>query len=1153
MKIAFQHLARWRFLMFWHVFFAFSAFSAFAQRGLTELPVPDPVQESASMQVDDQARVNLYAADPDIRKPIQMNFDASGALWVATSEIYPQISPGEVADDKIVVLRDTNGDGICDKATTFAEGLLIPTGVVPDGLNACYVADSTQLLHLVDTDGDGHADEKRVVFSGFGTEDTHHLLHTLRWGPDGCLYFNQSIYIHSHIDTAYGTRHLDGGGIWRYRPSTGSLEVFCKGFINPWGHIFNQLGESFVTDGAFSEGINFAFPDAVFVTSPGATRWLHGLNPGSPKHCGLTILSGDHIPPSWRGQLITNDFRSHKVCRFEVKPSGSGFQSHQQPEVITTSHAAFRPIDAAMGPDGALYIADWYNPIIQHGEVDFRDERRDRKHGRIWRVSFPGRELDRWPDFAAMKDLELFHSLESPSLEVQQFAREELWRRSRVNAELPKTMRHWREQANTVDLRARRSLEVLWMNEVTNQFNGDDAQIAMETSINQASHATVIRSVWRGLATLPQDDSTRQGFATAILNLCSSEDARVRLEAVICAGQSPSTEALVAVANAADMAADANLDFATWQSFRKIDEADKTLFKTIPWHRHQPGLAVAVEAIGTPRVAQSALDLLLREDINQSAVEQLIRAVSKAGDTEQLAKLLTFITASPPSTMTATWLTYLTNRTKSNGAVPVNATEAISSAIKRIDSASRVRAWCNAVCNAAALWKVHGVEAELVRLLESSNDETRTAIIGAIGAMESPEAKKTLDELLNSNDVPTRLAAVRGMLAIRPTEAIPFLMNLLDSEETLQPVAEMLSDLAKQKDFPGRIAAEIEKRSLSPQIASNLLRQIRSRGGNAQIETAIQKSGTVAGSSWKWSETLSQKLVSEMKRHGSPVEGERIYRRNELKCIECHAIGNAGGLIGPNLISIGGSAQPDYIIESLLAPSVKLKEGFTTTNFLTDDGRVISGIVVSKDEKIVQVRLADGSITSILAESIEEESPGKSLMPEGIVDNLSEKELIDLATFLSVLGREPAYSVSTDRIVRSVGTLIYSDETNRQLNRNSLDIVASDNSLMKWRDLTSWVDGKFRLAEMNYFKQHQSTPTVSFVKFQVTLNQPGTLGIKSNPASFEAWLDSKPTSMEQLHDGSTAAGMHEIVLAINQDAQGDVLEIRLDGDAVEAK
>src|SRR5262249_8451554 len=177
-----------------------------------------------------------------------------GRLWVATSEVYPQIQPGEVANDKIVVLEDTNGAGRADKVTVFADGLLIPTGVEP-GDGGAYVADSTDLLHLADTDGDGKADRRRAHLSGLGPQDTHHNNHSFRWGPDGCLYFNQSVYIHSHVETPHGVRRLGGGGIWQFRPENRRLEVFLRGWLNSWGHHFDRWGGSLITDGAGTEGI----------------------------------------------------------------------------------------------------------------------------------------------------------------------------------------------------------------------------------------------------------------------------------------------------------------------------------------------------------------------------------------------------------------------------------------------------------------------------------------------------------------------------------------------------------------------------------------------------------------------------------------------------------------------------------------------------------------------------------------------------------------------------------------------------------------------------------------------------------------------------------------------------------------------------------
>ncbi|HEY2158722.1 MAG TPA: PVC-type heme-binding CxxCH protein, partial [Isosphaeraceae bacterium] len=285
-----------------------SATPALAQRDLKTIPPTDPEIERKSFQVADGFEVNLFAADPVLAKPIQINFDARGRLWVASSEVYPQIEPGQKANDKVVVLEDVNGDGKADKTSIFADGLLIPTGVEP-GDGGAYVANSTELLHLRDLDGDGKADTRRIVLSGFGTEDTHHILHTLRWGWDGQLYMNQSIYIHSHIETPHGVKRLGGGGIWEFRPETMELDVFMRGLINPWGHHADRWGQSFATDGAGGEGINYCLPGAYYFTAPDAVRVLPGLNPGSPKDCGLEVVSGRHLPDAWQGNLLTNDFR----------------------------------------------------------------------------------------------------------------------------------------------------------------------------------------------------------------------------------------------------------------------------------------------------------------------------------------------------------------------------------------------------------------------------------------------------------------------------------------------------------------------------------------------------------------------------------------------------------------------------------------------------------------------------------------------------------------------------------------------------------------------------------------------------------------------------------------------------------------------------
>ncbi len=1136
------------------------ATNAAAQRDLKDIPEPNPAAEQAAMKVDSLSAVNLFAADPDISKPIQMNFDSSGGLWIASSEVYPQIKPGEVANDKIIVLRDTDGDGVSDRRTVFADGLLIPTGVIPDGPHAAYVAESTRLLYLEDTDKDGKADRREVVLSGFGTEDTHHLVHTLRWGPDGCLYFNQSIYIHSHIDTPYGTRHLDGGGIWRYRPSTRELEVVCKGFVNPWGHVFDHVGESFATDGAYFEGINYVFPDAVFVTSPGATRWLKGMNPGSPKHCGIEILSGTHIPPAWAGDFVANDFRSHRVCRFTLKPSGSSYISRQQPEIITTQHVAFRPIDARMGPDGAIYIADWYNPIIQHGEVDFRDDRRDREHGRIWRVSFPGRALDRWPEFAKASIDQLLELLEDPALPVRQFARQELWQRAAQQpGEILAALRQW-----TKAKPAARTIELLWITEVLPESSFQDIGQALTStsldSINPEARRTVLRSIWRSRrrSADPVGKAQEELIESFVLSQINSDDPRVRLEAIVAAGQidaSRRPDAIPAVLEALKHDVDDNLDFAIWQSLRKLDAscADGSALTAVSnWDERQSELAYAVSAIETAKAAEVAVQLLESGKAVAETTDRLVQSIAVAGDASQLARVVKSLLSADAANLSQARLKPLFDRTMRDGTVPAGAAAILAEIPLRIEDL-RDQDRISAVARIAMIWNVPQYESVLIDALANVEGPLRARIIEALGAFNSGTAKNKLAELAGDADASTRIAATLAIANRNPADAIDLIVGLLKNDQTAEAATNMISSMLGKKDAPEMLARAILKQGLSVEGAGRLLSRVRAAGGNANLEEAIRTAGGLANAAWKLTPELKEEILGLVKSEGSAERGEEIYRREKLQCTICHAIGSGGGVVGPNLISTGGSSQPDYILESLIEPNAKLKEGFTTVTVLTDEAEVINGIVIGRTEEAIRLRLADGKEVQIAGDAIEQEKPGKSLMPEGALDTLTKGELVDLVTFLTALGRVPEFTVSTQPIVRSFETLIYSDEANRRLNRTSTDTAASDDPTMKWRPLTAKVNGTVDLDELDEFKQHSETPPTSFARFRINLPVEGTAEIELPTEGIGAWVDSKPTPLWNLQSLKLAAGQHTVVIAIDRRIRKDPFTVLIGGDAVESQ
>src|ERR1041385_4273699 len=387
----------------------------------------DPAAELASFQAADGFEVRLFASEQDgVVKPIQMRFDARGRLWVIGSTVYPQIEPGQVPNDKVLILEDTNGDGRCDKTTVFADGLMIPTGIeLGDG--GVYVGQGTELWFLRDTDGDGKADERRVVLRGFGTGDNHQNINSFMWGDGGQLYFCQGLHIHSHVETPWGISSLEKAGLWRLRPRLLKLDGFYGSENepqNPWGWVFTEWGEPIVIAGNNSSHI-YPVPGMIVNhrDEPPPLIWKNG---NGRKCSNGDIVGTAHFPESWQGALIVGGYLHNSVWALKIKDDGAGFALEDLPPLIKSTSRSFRPVDAKFGPDGALYIADWYNPIIGHYQASFRHPDRDKTHGRIWRVTAKGRALTAPPALMSATIPQLLEYLKSSDRWTRHFAKRAL-------------------------------------------------------------------------------------------------------------------------------------------------------------------------------------------------------------------------------------------------------------------------------------------------------------------------------------------------------------------------------------------------------------------------------------------------------------------------------------------------------------------------------------------------------------------------------------------------------------------------------------------------------------------------------------------------------------------------------------------------------
>lgn len=1026
-------------------------------RGLTDIPDPSVEAQLAGFVVPKGFEINLFAAEPMLRNPVQMNWDAQGRLWVVCSSTYPHIEVGAVPSDQVVVLEDTDGDGKADQSTIFAEGLHIPTAVIP-GDGGVYVANSTELLFLKDTNGDGRADERVILLSGFGTEDTHHLLHTLRYGPEGLLYFLQSIYIHSHIETPHGVRRLMGGGVWEFRPETRRLEILSKGLVNPWGFEFDRWGQSFATDGAGSEGINYIFPFSVFATSPGAPRILRGMSPGQPKHCGLEIIEEPHFPEDWQGSLVTCDFRGNRVNRFQLERSGSSYVARQMPDVLASNHRAFRPIDVRVGPDGALYIADWYNPIIQHGEVDFRDPRRDHQHGRIWRLKAKDRPLAEKPAIAGAKVSGLLPQLQSDRRWVRQFTRLEL--RQRGADAVLEPLKAWAASLNMDDEAGRHALlEAAWVREGVNAFSPelwrrlwsvDDARV-------KAAALRILSHRWREL----------EDVEAVLTEGIRHPDPQVRLWAMaVCATiRRASTVVIALQALSQDM--DEPLDFLLEQICR--DHADRWLPAFREGKIKIASPAQLVYALRATRRADALPPLFeaWREGrLADQEISQVLLAAGAAMDAKAAAELADLASVETSSERQSAMLDALIQAAEARKVTPDGA-------------AARVTDWLGAEAPAVAaraarlagLWKIESTRDTLAAWLEQDQTapELRAAAVKGLALLGGEASRDLLDRAFQKRaDFTSRALIIEGLLQLAPQLAARRAADCLSEAETAEAAAQVMTALLQNKRAPDLLAAALEGRQLASAVAAEAIRMAATRGIEGPLIDALKTAGGVRQMDHALTPEEMGALVAKVAAEGDPHRGETVYRRQQLLCITCHAIGDAGGVLGPNLVSIGASAPVDYLIESLLDPSAKIKEGYHMVLVSTRSGQVFSGLLEKDSPGELVIRDPANQLHHVPKSDVASQQMSPvSMMPAGLTASLREDEFVDLVRFLSELGREGDFKISPKRHVRTWQTMGEMDQADiDHVRHTGLQVLNDEAASLPWQPRTSLVSGELPLAEL---------------------------------------------------------------------------------------
>ena len=522
------------------------------------------------MTLADGTAINLFASEeqfPDLINPVQMAFDTKDRLLVATWPSYPHWKPGDVMDDKLLILEDTDGDGKADKCKTFADGLHNPTGFEFWG-GGVFVATAPDLLFLKDTDGDDVADIRMRVLHGLSSGDTHHAANSFVFGPDGNIYFGEGIFHRTQIETPYGAVRNRDGCIWKFDPRTWEVERFIPyNFANPHGHVFDSWGQNFVYDGTTSYPYHAAIISG-HIDYPNKRR----DKPASPllyqrktRPCpGVEIIETKHFPDSYQGDLLVGNVIGFQgILRYRLDEKDSSFAGVEEPFLVRSTDRNFRPTDIEVGPEGAVYFSDWQNPIIGHMQHHIRDPSRDNKHGRVYRITYPSRPYASKKAIDGQSIEALLNLLKSPEKRVRYRSRIELSERD--SDDVISTLGAWIADLDQSDPEYQRQLlEGLWVYQQHHRLNPQLLESLLDSPDFRVRAAAVrVLAAWREGLTDP----------LALLEKSIQDPhPRVRLEAVRACSFFQGTEPLEIALRVLDQPMDRYLQYTLTETVRQLQQ-----------------------------------------------------------------------------------------------------------------------------------------------------------------------------------------------------------------------------------------------------------------------------------------------------------------------------------------------------------------------------------------------------------------------------------------------------------------------------------------------------------------------------------------------------------------------------------------------------
>jgi putative membrane-bound dehydrogenase-like protein len=917
---------------------------------------------------------------------VAMTIDERGRFWITESLEYPRQSAGP-GRDRVKILEDTNNDGKADKFTIFADGLNIPSGIAVGG-GGVWVANSPDILFYKDTDGDGKADTKEVVITGFGRYDTHELPNSLTWGPDGYLYGWNGVFNPAKID--YRGKHYEFTcAVFRIDPRTRDFEVYCEGTSNPWGITWDKEGAAFasacvidhlwhLTETGYYHRQGGPYPPFTWKLES-----IVDHKHQKAAYCGITYFDSDAYPEKYRERLFMGNIHAGGINVDRLERNGATYRGKTEADFLQANDAWFMPVVQKVGPDGSLYVLDWYDRYHCYQDANRDPKGIDRLKGRLYRVKYKQTPLAPTFDLAKDTDDKLITRLASPNIYFRETAQRLL--RERDNPEARIKLDHL---ATNRKLPAKIRLHALWTLIGTGRIEPDTFALILRDS-NPTIRAWGVRAAGNYRKVSPKIRET-------VVSLASDPSPDVRVQVAIASRKIEGLDALpVLFEIISKESSDPIISQIVWENLYPIlDDRGPEFAK----------LVASADLEMTPKLTE-IIPRSIEKLMGGSKLQPVIAV-------DLLSKVLA-ARSNDLIVDAAQW------------SLEIMAERLRPGALNQADRARLIELLTPALASTLAGDPDLPLTLDAALVATSWKDPVALQKVGKVlSSSKQPEGRRlqALNALIAAGD-PTILEFIEPALADQKAGSIKFRGEILASlgrldapkvaevvlkaypqlEPELQPRAVEL--LSQRVNWTIALIDAVESKVV---LASALnVNQIRKLGSSKDPAIASRvKSiwGTIRESRNPAREQVIERMKTSFKQaKADPVAGAVVFKN---LCGQCHKIYGEGQEVGPE-ITLNGRSSYDQLLSNVFDPSLVIGPAYQANTVATTDGRVLTGLVVEDSPQRIVLKLQGGKVETVEKTAVEESRVSPlSLMPEGLESQITPRELADLFAYIT-LDRPP--------------------------------------------------------------------------------------------------------------------------------------------------